>query len=248
MIERARGIAATHFMRQTKGEVFLSLDSDIIQFSKKDIDQMCEQTREYDIVAAVYICRSTMRTFPATFFEEGKTVEFGSDPTPVPVKWAATGCMAVHRRVFERLAEDMPLLHASDGPRAFYDFFETMHWAEPELGGELIKLSEDYAFSKRAKDAGFGVHINPAVRVGHIGQYVHRLEDMAQEMLAPQALAITRLGRDWRVEHAGIKQTPESMGRIPEGRGEEIRNKFDSRAERRRRQREERKNQAVSVG
>lgn len=213
LVERARAMSATYFLRETKGEVHLSLDSDIVEFTKDAIDQMCEQTRKYDIVAAAYICRATARTFPSSFLEEGTRVEFNKDPTPVPVKWAATGCMAVHRRVFEKMAETMPLLHESDGPRAFYPFYQSMIWDEPEID-EKILLSEDFAFCQRAKELGFGVYINPSIRLGHMGAYVHRIEDMAQKMLAPQPMAITRQGRHYKVEYSGETESDEALGRL----------------------------------
>jgi hypothetical protein len=244
LVERARGISATHFLRHTDADVYLGLDSDIIDFQKPAMDLMCEQAMEHDIVGAVYICRSTARTFPATFFKEGERVLFENDPTPVPVKWIAAGCVAIHRRVFEKLAETLPLLHEKDGMRAFYPFYQSMIWDE---GGDIgkILLSEDFAFSQRATDVGFTPHINPAIRIGHIGPYAHRLEDMLADYLEPQPLALTRVDRYWRVEGEGRKATPEDMGRLPPGKGEHIRQKFEelkpSRAERRRNERKDKK-------
>jgi hypothetical protein len=73
LVERARGTSATHFLRHTDADVHLSLDVD---FQKDAIDIMCEQAVKYDIVGAVYICRSVARTYPATFFQEGLRVMF----------------------------------------------------------------------------------------------------------------------------------------------------------------------------
>lgn len=241
LIERARGMSASYFLRKTDAQVHLSLDSDIVEFKKEAIDQMCDQAMEYDIVGGVYICRSVVRTFPASFFEEGVKVEFGFDSKPVPVQWVATGCLAVHRRVFERMAETMPLLHEKDGDRAFYPFYQTMIYDTGEEMGQIL-LSEDFAFSQRAKDLGFTCYINPSIRLGHMGSQVHRLEDMAQDILQPQPLSIERVNRYWRVECAGTVESPEAMGRLPPGKGEEIRKRFDdSRAARRRQERQNRK-------
>ena len=241
LVERARATSATHFLRHTDADVHLSLDSDIVNFRKPHIDLMCEQAVKYGIVGAVYICKSVARTYPATFFEEGKQVVFDRDPTPVPVQWIASGCVAVHRRVFEAMAETMPLLHETDGLRAFYPFYQSMHY---DAGGDTgkILLSEDYAFSERAKALGFTPYINPAVRLGHIGPYEYRLEDMIGEYLVDQPLALTRVDRYWRVESAGKKATPEEMGRLPEGKGQEIRDLFDNgRSARRRKAKKEKK-------
>jgi len=209
-MERVRGISATYFLRHTDADVHLSIDSDIVQFDRVAIDQMCEQAEKYDIVGAIYICRSTARTFPTTFFNDGEVIEFAFDPTPKPVQWVATGCLAVHRRVFEKMAETMPLLHKPDGKRAFYDFYETMHYDTEEMG--LIKLTEDYAFSQRAKDIGFTSYINPAIRLGHMGPYAYRLEDMAQVLLEPQPMKLGRRGTVWRVECAMNEDTSRNLG------------------------------------
>lgn len=228
LVERARGMSATHFLRHTDAEVHLSIDSDITGFEKDQIDLMVEQAMEYSIVGAVYICRSTARTFPATFFEDEQSIEFAVDPTPQPVRWSATGCLAVHRRVFEKMVDqfEMPLLHQSDGLRAYYDFYDTMQY---DAGGDvgLIKLSEDYAFSERARQAGFTSYVNPAVRLGHIGPYIHRLEDMAQTPLKPQPVRLTHIGRHWRIECAGEEESPEALGRIGADFTPELKERFD---------------------
>ena len=242
LIERSRGMSATYFLNHTNADVHLSLDSDIVEFTKAGIDQMCEQAVEYGIVGGVYICRSTVRTFPATFFEEGVKITFAHDPTPVPVKWVATGCLAVHRRVFEKMAETLPLLHEMDGERAFYPFYQSMIYDDPNAG--KILLSEDFAFSQRAKDLGFTCYINPAIRLGHIGQYAHRLEDMGQSMLAPQPLTLERSGRLWRMECEGTLETDERLGRLSPEEQAEANQRFDSRAERRRKEKQEQKSLA----
>ena len=208
LVERARSISATYFLRKSDADVHLSIDSDITDFRVEDVLKICEQAASHDIVAAVYITRAAKRTFPATFFQDGLRVEMAFDPTPVPVQWAATGFLAVHRRVFERLTKDLPLLHKGDGDRAFYPFYLPLVYDDPDAGP--ILLSEDYAFCERAKQAGFGVWINPAVRLGHIGQYVYRLENMLQEELEPHPMVVTRAGRVWKAESLSIKEHREA--------------------------------------
>lgn len=256
LMERVRGLSATLFLKHTQGDVFLSLDSDIVGFTKDNIDELVEQAVDYDIVAGVYICKSVARTFPSSTFEDDTSIEFNKDSTPVPIKWAATGCLAIHRRVFERMAEGdsakgiapLRLLHEADGQRAFYNFFHCMEYDDPDHGA--ILLSEDFAFSERARRLGFTVYANPAIRLGHEGQYVYRLEDMAGEILKPQPIKITRSGRRWQIECKREVESPESMGRIPEGKGDEIREKFkviQGRGERRRKEKQEKK-AAVPTG
>lgn len=189
LMERTRGMSATLFMRKTKGDVWLSLDSDITGFTKEHIDTLVEQAVTHDIVVGVYICRSRGDSYPSSTFIDDTSIEFNDDPTPVPIKWGATGCMAVHRRVFEAMAETMPLLHMKDEARCFYPFFQTMIYDHEDHG--KILLSEDFAFCERARQLGFTTYANPAIRLGHIGPYVFRLEDMGRH--------IDEDGRVWQV-------------------------------------------------
>ena len=208
LIERARGISATYFLRQTDADVHLSIDSDIVGFTVEDTLKLCELAEEYGIVGGSYVCRSASRTFPASHYAADVRVEHAFDHTPVPVKWCATGFLAVHRRVFERLAEDLPLLHRSQ-LWAFHNFYGPFEYEDADTG-EPILLSEDYAFCERARRVGFESYIDPAVRLGHLGSYVYRLEDTAQSQLEPQPLVITRTsGNRWRVEGIATATPPQ---------------------------------------
>lgn len=178
MMERSRGMSATLFVRKTKADVWLSIDSDVTGFTKEMTDLLVEQAVTHDIVVGAYICKSRADSYPSSTWDDDTSIEFGEDATPQPIKWGATGFMAVHRRVFEALAEDMPLLHSKDEARCFYPFFQTMIYDHPEHGN--ILLSEDFAFCEKARRLGFTTYVNPAIRLGHIGPYVFRLEDMGK--------------------------------------------------------------------
>ena len=210
LIERARGISATYFLRQTDADIHLSIDSDIVGFTVEDTLKLCELAEEYGIVGGAYVCRSASRTFPASYYEAGVRVEHAFDHTPVRVKWCATGFLAVHRRVFEALAEGLTLLHASQ-PWAFYNFYAPFEYQDEDTG-EPILLSEDYAFCQRAKEAGFDCYIDPAVRLGHLCSYFYMIEDTAQPSLDPQPLALTRTEANrWRVESIDLAGTKTAM-------------------------------------
>ena len=205
LIERARGISATYFLRQTDADVHLSIDSDIVGFSVEDTLKLCELAEEYGIVGAQYATRSQSRTQPASYYEANVRVTHALDHTPVEAKWCATGFLAVHRRVFTALARDLPLLHASQ-PWAFHNFYGPLEY-EDEDTKERILLSEDYAFCQRAKEAGFPCYIDPAIRLGHLGSYIYRLEDTAQPLLDPPPLALTRTDSNiWRIESIDLTE------------------------------------------
>ena len=199
LIERARSINATWFMNHTDADIHLSIDSDITDFRIDAVKKVCEQAMTHDIVCGLYVTRAgNQRPYPTTVVEEGIDIHMGRDMDDlVPVKWGATGFMATHRRVFEKLSKSLPLLHKSNGDRAFYPFYQTMI---VEYNGEKILLSEDYAFCERAKQAGFGIWANPGVRLGHIGQYPYRMEDMAMDYPEPQPLVLRRDEKMWSIK------------------------------------------------
>ena len=202
LVERSRCISATYFLRESDADVHLSIDSDITDFDTDATLGMCEQTFKHDIVGGIYVTRNTTRTFPTTMFEPGTSVEMALDPTPFPVRYVASGFMATHRRVFEKLAESLPLLHGKDGARAFYPFYIPFIVDDDE--GNPILLSEDWAFCKRARDAGFGIYTNPAIRLGHVSQMVFRLEDMFYDPVKPQPCLLERPDNTatWRIHRS----------------------------------------------
>lgn len=196
LIQRARGILATDFLK-SDADCLLFVDSDMVGFTPEDTRAMCELTEQYDIVSASYVGRTEGQNAVQQIYEIGKPVIHAFDHTPVPIKWATTGFMAVHRRVFEKMAEGLRLLHPSK-PFAFYNFFPIFEHDDADLG-EPILLSEDYGFSERARELGFQVTCDPAVRVGHAGTYVYRLEELGHVQPEAMPLEITRVAPyKWR--------------------------------------------------
>ena len=198
LVERARSISATRFLEDTDDDVFLSIDSDITHFRAGDVLKMCEQTYEHDIVGAVYMARDPDKTFPTSRLYVGQKIRFGNDPTPVEIEYLATGFVAVHRRVLEALRQDMPLLHPGTSAE-FYPFYHTLFSEEKD--GSPIMLSEDWSFCKRARDAGFKVCLNPAIRPSHIGTIDHRLEDVLARRPKLRVVDLTLVSKGkWSIE------------------------------------------------
>lgn len=174
---RARSKTATHFLLESKADVHVSIDSDIV-FDPQSVLQIAQQAHDLGgIVAGLYVTRAKGGLCrPTSIFEADVPIEFGTDPTPVEVKYAATGFMATPRKVFEKLAEDMPLCHPSEWWR-FYPVYMPMI-VDGDNGPEY--LSEDFAVCERARRAGFKIYINPAVRLLHVGHYPFSLNDLGQ--------------------------------------------------------------------
>jgi len=82
----------------------------------------------------------------------------GNTDAAIPVDWVATGCMLVHRKVFEDIQTTYPEL----APQKQGDPFDFFH---PMSGYE----GEDVSFCKRATKAGHQPHIDLGLPVFHVG-------------------------------------------------------------------------------
>lgn len=202
LIERSRARSATRFLEQTDCDVWLSIDSDI-HFNPDDALKVCQQALEFDVVGGLYLTRTSCDPIPAVRLELDRRYDL-DDPTPVPVTYPSTGFLAVHRRVFARLAESLPVCHPSDAALRHIPFFTPF---EREEGGELVQLSEDWALVARARDAGFGIYLNPAVKATHFGMLAVSVDDLAVERTGREAHAITRTGEGgYSVERSNTRE------------------------------------------
>lgn len=75
-----------------------------------------------------------------------------------PVDWVATGCMLVHRKVFQDIEEKYEELK-SPIPGGAFDYFHPINSV----------TGEDVSFCKRAKQAGHQPHIDLGLPVFHVG-------------------------------------------------------------------------------
>ena len=201
---RARSKTATAFLLDSDADVHVSIDSDIV-FDPQSVLQIAEQAHELGgIVAGLYVTRAAGALCrPTSIFETDVPIEFGTDPTPIPIKWAATGFMATPRKVFETLAKDLPLCHPTEWWR-FHPFYMPM--IVDGMNGPNY-LSEDYAFCERARQAGFSVYMNPAVRLVHLGQHGFRLEDLGKPETQAMPVRMTYM-QDGRYRYEVANQPP----------------------------------------
>jgi hypothetical protein len=167
LIARSRAVIVTSWYRETADDVFLMLDDDIC-LSREDADRLVELCRAgHPIVCGAYpvhdgahlACRVRRGTSEITL---------GPGQPPLEIVYAATGCMAVHRRVIETLVASLPLCHATQ-EWSFYPLFQPLVVPNPDTGGHEW-LSEDFGFSHRASACGFGVWLDPQTRLTHLGQ------------------------------------------------------------------------------
>lgn len=172
LISRVRSKAVSQWYREDGGDVFLMVDDDVV-FSSQDAAKVVELARSTESIAcAAYPVRGAghlacrLLTVPQAF---------GTGEPAVRIKYAATGFMAVHRKVIDALVATMPYCH----PRQEWGFWPLFACSiEDDAHGEPEYLSEDWAFCKRAEDLGFEVWMDPSVILQHIGAKAWSVMDM----------------------------------------------------------------------
>lgn len=193
LISRSRSIVASAFLR-SDCDVLLTIDTDI-WFRAQDAISLAEKAQGYDIIGGLYMTRS-LQTQPALMLPDAEVI-FAANSQPVQVPFASTGFLAVHRGVFEKLSETLPLCHQGWNDRgqdtSFWPFY--MPFVIPWEGDGHMYLSEDWAFCQRAKDAGFKVWLDPSVRLGHMASVMLTMEDLLRpSRVNPQPLSLVRSG------------------------------------------------------
>ena len=193
LISRSRSIVASSFLR-SDCDVLLIIDSDMF-FRPEDAISLCEKAMKYDFIGAMYVTRAE-NPQPALLLPPDTPVVFGPLEEPVEVPFISTGFMAVTKKVFARLSEDLPECHKSWNSRgdktAFWPFYQPywIDWPEPD---GTIYLSEDWALCDRVKKAGMKVWLDPSIRLAHQATTMRTMEDLIRPARpVPQILELAR--------------------------------------------------------
>lgn len=185
LIGRSRSIMCTEFLK-TDADIMVIIDDDIV-FEPSDFWKIVEGARDTrGVYGGAYVTRSaephiTSRHYPGTDLVFAQTPQ----RRPVEYQYLATGFMAIHRDVFEAMLktefEDAYGRHRLEqvelgGDRPFVPFFSPFTCREED--GRLHYLSEDWAFSNRAHQAGMKVWVDLSIILIHMGWYPFTVGDI----------------------------------------------------------------------
>lgn len=166
LISRARSQIVSAWHAETADDVFLMIDDDIT-FRPEDAERIVALAREHrSIVCAAYPVGDGGHTAIRSL--NRSTLEFGPGLRLVEVEYAATGFVACHRDVIDALAPTLPLCHP-DQSWGFRPYFLPMVAPMSTAAGIDVDayLSEDWAFSLRARQQGFRIWLDPTITLGH---------------------------------------------------------------------------------
>lgn len=176
LIDRARSMEASHFLKRGTSDVLLFLDDDI-GYDPFDVLRVCRLAMEKKSIAgATYIVKAEKNPYITAKPFPGQVINFAPDAEPVEVRMLATGCMAISWDVIRAMSKNLPLCHELTMP--FYPFFQPY---AKQIDGQWMYLGEDWAFCERAKEHGFKLWLDPSVRLRHSGTYSYTLDDLVRE-------------------------------------------------------------------
>lgn len=114
-----------------------------------------------DIAVGLYAMKRL--DMPLSAWRNGKMVKIEECPaSPFDVDYAGTGFMMIARNVVETLAAQSETYEGPNG-RVHALYMTPIH-------GDVFE-SEDYHFCRRAREAGFKIIADPAIKLGHYGQF-----------------------------------------------------------------------------
>jgi 2-polyprenyl-3-methyl-5-hydroxy-6-metoxy-1,4-benzoquinol methylase len=210
LIGRSRSIMCTEFLK-TDADVMVIIDDDIV-WEPADFWKIVEGAREtHGVYGGAYVTRSTEPHISSRHFA-GDELVFAQTPNRRPIKfqYLATGFMAIHRDVMESMLRtefvDAYGTHRVEecqlgADRPFYPFFSPFFYREAD--GRLHYLSEDWAFSNRAHQAGHDVWVDQSIILIHMGWYPFTVRDLNHAEHGLPSTGIDRVEVGGRPESTG---------------------------------------------
>lgn len=181
LVSRARSVVVSRWWAETADDVFLMIDDDI-SFSVDEAEKIVAETLKTEgIVCAAYPIRSGAHLAIRGNGDSEGAVTFAPDQPLQEIEYAATGFMAVHRKVIDAMIPTLQICH-EDQPWAFWPMFTPLI---VPMGPAQAYLSEDWAFCHRARELGFKVYVDPTIKLGHLAQIpldVHNMAAIARAM------------------------------------------------------------------
>ena len=133
--------------------------------------------------------RKDRREFASRLLEGTTKITFGQEGGVMEIMYAATGFLLTQRKVYDDIQRNwgLPTCNEQFG-RPMVPYF--MPLVTPTEQGPWY-LADDYAFSHRARAAGYKIFADTTIRLGHIGRYSYSWEDAGGSNNATPTMTIT---------------------------------------------------------
>lgn len=180
LISRARSIVASQFLQDWKDETdpLVFIDTDIV-FDLGTLEKVIDLALEKQavVVSPYSVRRGKYPWLAFRQLDNDEPVHVGPHAKPVPIKYGATGFMAIPRAILKKMAETLPYCtdHMGQGMWPFFQPFP-----REQLEGYTEYLSEDFAFCQKVQDLGMEVWLRADTSVGHMGVYEFTFKDVLE--------------------------------------------------------------------
>jgi hypothetical protein len=165
IITRARNLLVKDFMKSECTDL-LFIDADI-HFKAQDVLRILAMSDDKDVVAGAYPRRGGKTAF-FTDIDYGDDGSVFMDDGLLRVKRVGTGFMLIRRHVLETLHNKHPeWAYYVDSEQAYH--YSIFDFKSSQTG----HIGEDYLFCDRVREAGFKVHLDPEINLGHFGSIEH---------------------------------------------------------------------------
>ncbi len=169
LIDLARCILAETALAEGV-DVALFLDNDM-NFKVSVCEELVREAyARQQIVGALYLGKEFGGRVRANFLPGTEEIPCFEAGRVMEVLDIGFGCVAVPTPVFTGIAKKLAMKRVRVKDHLFYP------WFCADLAADEF-LSEDYAFTERARKAGYKVLADTRQRVGHLGYYEFGLED-----------------------------------------------------------------------
>lgn len=201
LISRSRSEQATKFLlTPALGEVLLFVDSDIIFTDEDAVQLVTDCANGYSVIGGFYVTRNAQLPRPAVRLKVATpALNLGEKgQKPVEIIYASTGFMAIHRKVLEDIAKDLPLCHTGDKSE-MYPFFVAGPYKHKEGSGTGYGwefLSEDWNASQLARDKGYKIWLQPSILLGHMGFRSYWAHDVRIDPIGTTYVVVTEGEQD----------------------------------------------------
>jgi len=169
-IDQARNQLATDALAQGFEELFW-LDADT-EFEVEAIERL--RSHNLPIISGIY-AKKGQREFASRLLAGTTKITFGQAGGVMEIMYAATGFLLTQRKVYDDIQRNWGLPNCNEQfGRPMVPYF--MPLVTPTEQGPWY-LADDYAFSHRARAAGYKIFADTTIRLGHIGRYSYSWED-----------------------------------------------------------------------
>lgn len=172
LVDHARAALAGIALRQTKFDMCLWVDHDIV-FNASEAEELVATARELDAMvgAPVIIKKPRGPIMSAGFAKKGESVTFGPGGKPTPCNALPFGFTAMPLHWLRTVCEFIGPAKGTDDT----EIWPAFACAVDPVSGQY--MSEDYSFCERYRRLGGKLYLDTRRRVGHKGSYTYTIED-----------------------------------------------------------------------